>query len=256
MANATGMMMGLALGQAVLQMLAGSRGGRGGMMMGGPFGAGMQAGSSLAASFFGKGGRQGGRQTAMPQMPDLSKISLPKPPSLANPVTAQTEPFVLASKLPGRRRYRAALLLPEFADMLQDKFRQLAFLKDCQVNAATGSLLFLYDRTEEAEAEMDKLATFLRERIFRLPPKQPGAFSGKGHLEYHAGLLTKSLRGTMRDFSHWLKAQTGGMLDASSAASLFFMLRGLWKMFSTKQYPSGAQMFWWAVSLLRGWKTL
>lgn len=250
MANATGMMMGLALGQALLQMLAGG-GGRGGMM-GSPLGAGMQAGASLASGLFGKGGRQG--QTELPSLPDLSKAASGLPaPFRSRP--QPSEPFFQVSKLPGRRRYRAAFLWPEFADLLQQKLSRLPFVKECRVNAVSGSILFLYDGTEEAEAEMDKLASFLRERIFRLPPP-PEDMPGSFHLESHAGLLTKSVRGTVRDFSRWLKLQTGGALDASSAASLLFMAKGLWKMLDTKQYPSGAQMFWWAVSLMRGWRTL
>ena len=42
----------------------------------------------------------------------------------------------------------------------------------------------------------------------------------------------------------------------SSLASLLFLLRGLRKMLLTGQYPSGSQMLWWAVTLMRGWRTV
>ena len=65
-----------------------------------------------------------------------------------------------------------------------------------------------------------------------------------------------SVRGSMRDFSAWIQRHTGGWLDVSSAAFLLFLLRGVRKVVMTKIAPSGAQMLWWAVSLMRGWRTI
>ncbi|MCI6085918.1 HMA2 domain-containing protein [Selenomonas sp.] len=60
----------------------------------------------------------------------------------------------------------------------------------------------------------------------------------------------------MRDFSAWIRTASHGWLDISSAVFLIFLLRGLRKMILMKQYPSGSQMLWWAVSLMRGWRTV
>ena len=66
--------------------------------------------------------------------------------------------FACVSRLPGRRRYRAPLT-PELAAMLQAQLPKLAFLQEFRANAATGSLLFVYDAA--AEAQMDALTTEL-----------------------------------------------------------------------------------------------
>ena len=164
------------------------------------------------------------------------------------------EQFEIVSKLPGRRRYRASSMSEELAALLQQKLSELAFLKEVKVNAATGSLLFVFGPEEAGEDKMDELVSFLRGHIFR-PAVVPHQENGLP-LEAHAGLLTKSIRGTVRDFSAWIKRNTGGWLDVSSAASLFFMFHGLQKMLVSQQFPSGSQMFWWAVSLMRGWRTV
>ena len=260
MANATGLMMGLALGQAVLQLLSSGSGGRG-MMGGGMMGAGMQAGASIGQALFGGGRKMGGRNAqgsafSLPQMqlPDLPGLPSLPGMSLNSKRQALPEAFALVSKLPGRRRYRAAHITADLAKLLEENLSKLDFLESCQVNADTGSLLFVYAKTEAAEAEMDKLALFLREHIFCEPALPPAAPEGTAAPDSQMGLATRSVRHTVGAFSQWLKDNTGGILDASSAAALFFMLRGLRKMYLSNQLPTGSQMFWWAVSLLRGWR--
>lgn len=242
------MMAGMAAGQALVSALLG-----GGADM---KGAGAMGGSSILSGLLANpGGRP--EQGAMGMHRQKIQAGNPGSPGLARQqqaVPLQAGAFELVSKLPGRRRYRATGLTPELAQLLQEKLQQLAFLQEVQVNAATGSLLFLLVQNEQSEGQMDKLAAFLREHIFRPAPhlsREPVL-----SLESHAGLLTRSIRGTVRDFSGWIKSHTGGLLDVSSMASIFLLCKGLQKMLASQQLPSGSQMFWWAVSLMRGWQTV
>ena len=240
-----GMMAGMAAGQALVSALMGGGSGAAGGMMGSFMpGMGMRGGRGMS--------RQGRRAAGSGPV----GMEMPKPADIPGlPAGAQQAvPFALVSKLPGRRRYRTLGLTAELAQLLQEKLQQLSFLQEVQVNAATGSLLFLFPQDEQAEEQMDKLAAFLQGRIFRpLPRPVPVADLS---LEAHAGLLTRSIRGTVRDFSAWIKSHTGGWLDVSSAASIFFLCKGLQQMLASQQLPSGSQMFWWAVSLMRGWQTV
>lgn len=258
-----GMMAGMAAGQALVSALMGG-GSVGGMMGAGMLGRGMKGAASMggspilsgllgnSGSGMGRGGRGMNRQGG--HAGDFGSGSTEVLQRIVGARPQQTGRFELVSKLPGRRRYRAIGLTEELAQLLQEKLQQLSFLQEMQVNAATGSLLFLFPQDEQAEEQMDKLAAFLQGRIFRpLPRPVPVADLS---LEAHAGLLTKSIRGTVRDFSAWIKSHTGGWLDVSSAASIFFLCKGLQKMLASQQLPSGSQMFWWAVSLMRGWQTI
>ena len=151
--------------------------------------------------------------------------------------------LALVSRIPGRRRYRAPLT-PQQAQLLEGELRRLAFLQEVRVSALTGSLLFRY--APQDEKKMDEVEAILRERIFRSASLCPPE-SAVLPLEAHAGALTRSVRGSMRDFSAWIQCHT---------AFLLFLLRGVRKMVMTKIAPSGAQMLWWAVSLMRGWRTI
>ena len=235
-----GMMAGMAAGQALVQALLGQPDAVGSM-----FGT-MSKGGRRGAGMMEMMGRQGSARTAQTVARQQGRARQETP--------AQRPAFELVSKLPGRRRYRAAAMSGELADLLSEQLSKLDFLHDVQVNAATGSLLFIFEPNEVSENHMDKLAIFLYEHIFC--PVVLGNRETGLPLEAHAGMLTKSIRGTVRDFSEWIKSSTGGWLDVSSAASLFFMFKGLQKMLATQQMPSGSQMFWWAVSLMRGWRTV
>ena len=59
-----------------------------------------------------------------------------------------------------------------------------------------------------------------------------------------------------REFSAWINRHTAGWFDMSSLVSLLFALRGIRKVLMTYSSPSGAQMLWWALSLMRGWRTV
>lgn len=171
------------------------------------------------------------------------------------------EGFVLVSALPGRRRYRTSGMSQELAELLEEKLGQIDFLLDLEVNALTGSILFTYEGYDEGK--MDALAAWLAAHVFcQSKPVTYGvpcpAHPRKGMLptEDHAGSITRSIRHTARDFSGWIKRSTGGYFDLSSMLSLIFMLRGMRKMMLTHQYPSGVQMLWWALTLMRGWRTV
>ena len=113
-----------------------------------------------------------------------------------------TAGFRCVSKLPGRRRYRAAMS-QELAALLEDKLSKLAFLKKIEANDLTGSLLFVYDPADEAK--MDVLEDFLRDSIFK-KDWQRTVDDVAQPLEAHAGALTKSVRGTVRAFSTWIRS--------------------------------------------------
>ena len=160
--------------------------------------------------------------------------------------------------LPGRRRYRVSKLSPELAKLLEEQLVKLSYVQSVQANPVSGSILLVFD--EAYEADVEQLAQWLERKFF-------GGVAGKisrgfdkmaamASSEAHAGSITRSIRNTARAFSQWIKDHTCGWFDMSSLASLLFLLRGLRKMMLTKQYPSGSQMLWWAVTLMRGWRTV
>ena len=166
--------------------------------------------------------------------------------------------FKLVSSLPGRRRYRVSKLSPELAKLLEEQLVKLSYVQSVQANPVSGSILLVFD--EAYEADVEQLAQWLERKFF-------GGVAGKisrgfdkmaamASSEAHAGSITRSIRNTARAFSQWIKDHTCGWFDMSSLASLLFLLRGLRKMMLTKQYPSGSQMLWWAVTLMRGWRTV
>jgi hypothetical protein len=166
--------------------------------------------------------------------------------------------FKLVSSLPGRRRYRVSKLSPELAKLLEEQLVKLSYVQSVQANPVSGSILLVFD--EAYEADVEQLAQWLERKFF-------GGVAGKisrgfdkmaamASSEAHAGSITRSIRNTARAFSQWIKDHTCGWFDMSSLASLLFLLRGRRKMMLTKQYPSGSQMLWWAVTLMRGWRTV
>ena len=132
--------------------------------------------------------------------------------------------FALVSTLPGRRRYRASRIAPAIAAALEERLSSLEFIKEIQVNALSGSILITFDETDCLR--VDALAAWLKEHLFSEMP------------------------------SAWINRHTAGWFDMSSLVSLLFALRGLRKVLMTYSSPSGAQMLWWALSLMRGWRTV
>jgi len=166
--------------------------------------------------------------------------------------------FKLVSSLPGRRRYRVSKLSPELAKLLEEQLIKLSYVKSVQANPVSGSILLVFD--EAYEADVEQLAQWLERKFFGgVTAKISRGFDKMAAMassEAHAGSITRSIRNTARAFSQWIKDHTCGWFDMSSLASLLFLLRGLRKMMLTKQYPSGSQMLWWAVTLMRGWRTV
>jgi len=166
--------------------------------------------------------------------------------------------FKLVSSLPGRRRYRVSKLSPELAKLLEEQLIKLSYVQSVQANPVSGSILLVFD--EAYEADVEQLAQWLERKFFGGVADKISRGFGKmaamAGSEAHAGSITRSIRNTARAFSQWIKDHTCGWFDMSSLASLLFLLRGLRKMMLTKQYPSGSQMLWWAVTLMRGWRTV
>ena len=179
---------------------------------------------------------------------------------MAVAASAPAEGLKLVSSLPGRRRYRAGGISPQLAALLEEQLARLSYVKSVQVNAVSGSVLLTF--AEADDAHIDQLAKWLDRRFFGgrgRQDKRCGRAEGMAAVvsnEAHAGSITRSIRNTARAFSQWIKEHTCGWFDISSLASLLFLLRGLRKMLLTGQYPSGSQMLWWAVTLMRGWRTV
>lgn len=182
---------------------------------------------------------------------DVKSFAPPPKAAAAKPVL----PLKLVSFTKGRRRYRASFISRELAVSLEEKLARLNFIKQVQVNALSGSLLLTFD--EKDAAKVDALAKWLLVHIFTPQLKNTvAADDDYAPSEAHAGSITKSIRNSTRAFSGWINKSTCGWFDISSLASLIFMLRGLRKMILTQQYPSGSQMMWWALALMRGWRTV
>ena len=180
----------------------------------------------------------------------------PQAVSAVKPAGCPHKGFKLVSDLPGRRRYRAGHISAELAALLEEKLGRLSYVKSVQVNTVSGSILLTF--AAEDDVHIDKLAKWLDRHIFggRKHVHAGEGFHKVFSNESHAGSITRSIRNTARAFSQWIKDHTCGWFDMSSLASLLFLLRGLRKMMLTKQYPSGSQMLWWAVTLMRGWRTV
>ena len=261
MSYASGFMMGTALVQGLGSMLMGGGAAGAGAAATGMMGASkmmgagrmmggasrmMGSGSRMLGS---RGGSMGGRGKSSQgfEMPEVNLGKFLKP----------AEPFKLESDLPGRRRYRAACISSELAKLLEEKLAKLDYVKTIKVNAESGSILLTF--AVEDAGKIDVLAKWMEEKLFQgqgAVAAVPQGASGGKMPEAQAGSITRSIRGTVRAISNWIKDHTGGLFDMSSLASLLFLLRGFRKMFLTGQYPSGSQMLWWAVTLMRGWRTV
>ncbi|MCR5757094.1 MAG: hypothetical protein K6F95_04225 [Selenomonas sp.] len=211
------------------------------------FGSNMLGSSSRMMG--GRGGAMGGkgRNARNVELPDWNTKTSYKP----------LEPFKLESDLPGRRRYRAASMSMELARLLEEKLAAFGYIKSIKVNAASGSILLTF--AEEDAAKIDALAKWMGEKLFGVKQDvhaSQGQQPGRMMAEAQAGSITRSIRNTVRALSNWIKDHTGGMFDMSSLASVLLFLRGFRKMLLTGQYPAGSQMLWWAVTLMRGWRTV
>ncbi|MBF1681450.1 MAG: hypothetical protein HXO75_00360 [Selenomonas artemidis] len=162
-------------------------------------------------------------------------------------------PFSCVHASAGRRRYRTPYLTEETAELLTAGIRTLSFVREIDVNADSGSILLVYH--PEDEAHILVLAEEL-EKIF-----------SKGHAAPHVGTLAQSIRSSVHAFSGWIQAHSGGALDLNSLAAGLFFLIGIRQLVlsnaaanapgsPTRTSPSGFQMLWWGLTLMRGWRTV
>ncbi|WP_288322246.1 HMA2 domain-containing protein [uncultured Selenomonas sp.] len=162
-------------------------------------------------------------------------------------------PFSCVHASAGRRRYRTPYLTEETAELLTAGIRTLSFVREIDVNGDSGSILLVYH--PEDEAHILVLAEEL-EKIF-----------SKGHAAPHVGTLAQSIRSSVHAFSGWIQAHSGGALDLNSLAAGLFFLIGIRQLVlsnaaanapgsPTRTSPSGFQMLWWGLTLMRGWRTV
>ena len=242
---------GLALGGAALTGLLG-----GGRMGGGAsflptslLGGGRGGSSSPLTSLLGSVGRAGGAQFpsgffgtgksgGRPQSPVGSvPESAPVQPQVQD---AGEAPFTCVHASAGRRRYRTPYLTAAFGEVLEECLVRLPFVTEVRANAVAGSLLLIYP--PEDEAHILVLAEGLME-IF-----------SEGRTAPPPATLAQSVRRSVHEFSGWIQRNTGGALDLSSVVAGVFILRGVRQLVLGSNTPSGSQMLWWALTLMRGWK--
>ena len=238
---------GLALGGAALTgLLGGGRmgggasflptsllgGGRAGSMspLTGLLGMAGRSGGGLLPS--GRSGRKGNEVSA-----DVASESAL---ASAQRKDSSEPPFACVHASAGRRRYRTPYLTPEFAQVLEECLVRLPFVMRVRANAVSGSILLTYE--PEDEAHILVLAEGLEE-IF-----------SEGRTAPPPATLAQSVRRSVHDFSGWIQRHTGGALDLSSVVAGVFVLRGIRQLVMTNNTPSGSQMLWWALTLMRGWK--
>ena len=225
---------GLALGGAALTgLLGGGRmGGGGASPLTSLLGMAGRGGRAQLPSGFFDGGRKGGDSSA-----GMAQESAPAPTQMK--VSAEP-PFVCVHASAGRRRYRTPYLTEAFAKVLEERLARLPFVTGVRANATAGSILLTYEPEDEAHILM--LAEGL-ETIF-----------AQGHTAPPPATLAQSVRRSVHDFSGWIQRHTGGALDLSSVVAGVFVLRGIRQLVLTNNTPSGSQMLWWALTLMRGWK--
>ena len=149
-------------------------------------------------------------------------------------------PFTCVHASAGRRRYRSPYLTKAFAEVLEDLLPRLPFVTAVRANAVAGSLLLIYPPADEAHILVlaEGLAAIFAEGRTAPPP----------------ATLAQSVRHSVHAFSGWIQRNTGGALDLSSVVAGVFFLRGVRQLVLGSNTPSGSQMLWWALTLMRGWR--
>ncbi len=226
---ASGLMMGMSLAQAAKNFLGGS------------VGKGMRGKANPMGEMFDLTGEKRGNKNPSAAF-DLPSINF---------LQDEKKDFELVSALPGRRRYRASSISKELAAALKAQLSKLDYITTVEVNPDTGSILFTFD--EKNLSQIDELAHALKKRLFsdsyaeyKLDRKVNKVFYGS---------ITKSIKSTIRHISHTILRETNGLFDIRSLSSIIFAILGFRKVVMNGEFPSGIQMLWWAVSLMRGIKT-
>ncbi len=255
-------MMGTAIIQALRQFMGGgsamdglsalgSMGGMGGRMggMGGMMGGMSRMGSMGGMSGMSRMGGMGSGKSRSQGSFDFPSMQMSQRPAV--------QKLELTSALPGRRRYRLAGMGKDQAELLETALKKLDYLKEVTANPVSGSLLLIYD--EAAEPKMDELISSLN-RLFEKKNSSGAAEPAAVMQEAPApgtsytSSVTRSIMSAVRSISGWISRNTGGLFDLKSLTSVVFFFQGLWKMLQTQQFPSGSQMLWWGISLMRGWR--
>ena len=240
----SGLMLGMSLVQAAKGMLGGSS--RGGFGAIGGSGRGNFSSMGKMTELFEnnmKKGSMGGRKQSF----DASELQLPQVFSQSVP---EKNSFELASALPGRRRYRASNISKELAEIMEENLSKLEYVKTIEVNPDTGSVLLTFD--DEDLDKIDALAHAIKKRLFSDNYAEYKRDRKLNQVFY--GSVTKSIKSTVRHISHTIVRETGGLFDIRSLCSCLLMIFGFRKVILNGEFPSGIQMLWWAVSLMRGIK--
>ena len=247
---------GLALGGAALTgLLGGGRmGGGASLLSSGLLGGGRGGRSSPLTGLLGMTGHSGGAQSVLPSglfggtgRAGGSAGRLPSAGGREGATSASPQmksvgekPFVCVHASAGRRRYRTPYLTEAFAKVLEESLVRLPFVTEVRANATAGSILLSYEPEDEAH-------------ILVLAEGMEAIFA-QGHTAPPPATLAQSVRRSVHDFSGWIQRHTGGALDLSSVVAGVFVLRGIRQLVLTNNTPSGSQMLWWALTLMRGWK--
>lgn len=157
----------------------------------------------------------------------------------------ETHTIRLAHAIKGRRRYYIDMLKnnEKLAKLISVKLSELPFVKEVTTNINTGSLLILYSCTENI---LDDIFTQLKQRVFSIGSRVITSSSG---ITTQIGCILLNL---IREINMWIKAKTGNLMDLRIAVAALFIIRGLRKVMTMGQRPSGPQMLWWAFSILKG----
>ena len=219
-------------------LLGGGRGGRSSPLTGllGMTGHSGGAQSVLPSGLFGGTGRADGSAGRLPSAGGREGATS-APPQMKS---VGEKPFVCVHASAGRRRYRTPYLTEAFAKVLEESLVRLPFVTEVRANATAGSILLTYEPEDEAH-------------ILVLAEGMEAIFA-QGHTAPPPATLAQSVRRSVQDFSGWIQRHTGGALDLSSVVAGVFVLRGIRQLVLTNNTPSGSQMLWWALTLMRGWK--
>ncbi|MBP2630623.1 MAG: hypothetical protein H6Q70_1251 [Firmicutes bacterium] len=146
----------------------------------------------------------------------------------------------LIHALPGRRRYTSTILIGnlKLTEELNFKLKTLPSITSVTINPHTGSMLINYTCSE---TQMDGLIDYLQHKL---------AHSKNTPVHSEVGLQIRSI---FINLDQLIRQFTNNQFDLRSFIASIFITRGLNKVITFKQYPSGPQMLWWAFTLLRGW---
>lgn len=157
------------------------------------------------------------------------------------------------SILQGRRRYYAASLVGNaaLANHIVSMLESLPYIQKVEIHTTTGSLLILHTGREE---EIDRIVAKVRELLVSLHAHGGAVEREEGVAMHPLAKMGASISRTMHAANGVLRRATAGWLDFRSLFSFVFIVRGIRKVIALGQRPSGPQMLWWAMSLLRGWR--